>query len=177
MLTGTWKEPSYTETVDNVLVIGLAENQGNRRIFEDSMSSAFKKAGKQATPSSKYFEDIREISKESVTPVVKDNKFDAVIVVRLLAISKEQRYVPSAYPAHYNNFYGYYGHVGVSHYNDPSYYVEETKVSLEINLYETANAKLIWAISTDTFSPDNVNKEINKLVDVIMENLKKDGLI
>jgi len=175
-VTGTWKDENYTKPVSNVLVIGLGENQSRRRSFEDTLSTMFKKAGKEASPSAKYFEDIREISKESVGPLVNKENFDAVIVARILNIDKTQRYIPSAYPAHYNSFYGYYGRVGGAYY-EPGQYVQDTLVSLEINLYETTNAKLIWAITTETFLPDNINKEINKLSELIMGNLEKEGLL
>jgi len=175
-VTGTWKDANYSRPVQKVMVIGLGENASRRRMFEDSLASAFIKAGKQAVPSTNFFDDIREISKESVIPITKENSIDAVIVARMISVDKEQRFVPSAYPAHYNSFGGYYGRVG-GYYNDPGYYVQDTLVSLEINLYETGNAKLIWAMTTETFSPDNINKEINKLSSLIMSNLTKEGLI
>ncbi len=175
-VTGSWKDANYTRPVQKVMVIGLGENKGRRRLFEDTLAAAFIKDGKQAVPSANYFDDIREISKETVLPIVKENNIDAVIVARMISVDKEQRFVPSAYPAHYNSFYGYYGRVGGNYY-DPGYYVEDTLVSLEINLYETANAKLIWAITTETFSPENINKEINKLSSLIMSNLRKEGLL
>jgi len=175
-VTGTWKDAEYTKPIQNILVIGLGENKGRRRSFENTLSTAFNQAGKKAAPSFTFFDDISKISKESVAPIVKEKQFDAVIVARVISVEKDKRYIPTSYPATYNSFYGYYNRVGTAYYNN-GYYVDDTLVSLEVNLYETGNAKLIWAITTETFLPENINKEIKTLTKLIISDLKKTGLL
>ncbi|MFV2055587.1 MAG: hypothetical protein ACC707_03925 [Thiohalomonadales bacterium] len=176
MTTGTWKDKSYTGKIHEVLVIGLASSDANRRIFEDTLAKAFEKAGKKGIASNGLLPDTKKISKETVAPIVKEEGIDAVIVARVVSVNKEQRYVPNSYPSSYNTFYGYYDRVG-PYYYEPGYYVQDTIVALEINLYDAKTGKIVWAITTETISPDNVNKEIDKLASIIIGDLTKQGLM
>ncbi len=178
-VTQTWKNANYTLPIQKILVIGLADSPGRRGVFEDTLSASFIREGKQAVPSSNYFEDISVLNEETISTIVKKNKINAVIVARIVLVDKEQRFLASTYPAHYNSFYSYYGRylrTGENYY-DPGYSLKETLVSLEINLYETTNARLIWAITTETFFSENINQEINKIAKIIMHNLKKEKLL
>jgi len=169
-VTGTWKEASYNKPIKKILVIGLAKNIANRRIFEETLSKDFIKAGKSAEVSTKYFSDIKKINKKSLAPIVKKGKYDTVIIARVISIDKQSSYVPSAYPSGYDSMYGYYGRVS-PYYMDQGYYVQNEIVSIEINMYETQKAKLVWAITTETFAPDNINDEVKEISDIIIKKL------
>jgi len=181
-VTGTWKEASYNKPIKKVLVIGLGKkdekvkSKSARRIFEDTISKDIKNAGAQAQVSLKYFNDNKTINKKTLAPIVKKEHFDTVLIARIVAVDKENRYVATGYPNSYSSMYGYYGQVS-PYYREAGYYVQNTIVSLEINLYETKSAKLIWAITTETFEPDNINKEIQKLSTIIIDELKKEKLL
>ncbi len=175
-ITGTWKEASYNTPIKKILVIGLSKNATNRRIFEDTLSQDFRDEGKKAVTSVHYFSDYKKINKLSLKPIVRKENIDTVIVARVVHIGKENQYIPSSYPASYNSFDNYYGRIS-PYYKDQGYYVSNTTVSLEINMYETQTAKLIWAITTETFEPKNINKEIKILSAIIIKELKKDNLL
>jgi len=175
-VTGTWKDANYNQPAQKILVVAFAKKEANRRIFEDTLSNDLTKAGKKAEISVKYFSDVNKVNKKSLTPIIKKEGFDKVFVARVISIDKETRYVASGYPSNYYSMYGYYGHAS-SYYRDPGYTVQDTIVSLEFNLYETKGAKLIWALTTETFQPDNINKEIKALSELIVKQLKSDKLI
>jgi len=78
-VTGSWKEASYTKPIQKVLVIGLAKNEAKRRIFEDALSKEIIKAGKLAENSTQYISDIKNISRESLKPIVRKENYDTVI--------------------------------------------------------------------------------------------------
>jgi hypothetical protein len=94
----------------------------------------------------------------------------------MVSADKQKRYVPTNYPTHYNSLYGYYDNVS-PYYRDQGYYVENTIVSIEINMYETKSAKLIWAITTETFEPKNINKEVAEISQLIIKELTKEKLL
>lgn len=175
-ITGTWKEESYTQPIKNILIIGLSKKETNRRIFEDTLSNDIIKAGKKAARSVKYIDDIKGINKESLKPIIKRGNFDTILIGRVVSIDKESRYIASdVYPSNYNSLYGYYGHV--SPYYNQGYIVQDTIVSLEFNIYETKNEKLVWALTTETFEPGNINKEIKKISEIIVKELQKQKLL
>ncbi|MFV1983295.1 MAG: hypothetical protein ACC657_07110 [Thiohalomonadales bacterium] len=175
-VTGTWKEANYNKPIKKILVIGLTKEPANRRIFEDTLSQGIRDAGQEAQVSVKYFTDTKKISKETLAPIVKKENIDTVIIGRVVAVNKENQYVASGYPSSYNSMYGYYGRVS-PYYGSGGYYVENTIVSLEFNLYETTNAKLVWALTTETFQPGNINKEIAKISKLIVKELTKEKLL
>jgi hypothetical protein len=57
--------------------------------------------------------------------------------------------------------------------------VNDTIVTLESNLYKAGAGQdgLIWSVNTESFNPDDVNKEIDQLADVLVAKLKQDGII
>lgn len=81
------------------------------------------------------------------------------------------------YP-YYGTFYGYYGTVYPVVYS-PDYLREERKVRIETNLYFISNADgiLVWTGVTDTFDPKNVHKAINRLVSLIVKQMRTDGVL
>ncbi len=176
-ITGSWKEVSYNKPIKNILVIGLSNNKTNRRIFEEILSQDIIETGKNASVSTKYFSDIKNISKKTLAPIVKKAHFDTVIIARVVSINKEQRHVPSSYPTNYGSMYGYYGRVSPYYSDNTNYMATNTIVSLEVNMYETSNAKLVWAITTETFEPGNVNKEVQKISEIIIKKLKEQKLL
>ncbi|MFV1983297.1 MAG: hypothetical protein ACC657_07120 [Thiohalomonadales bacterium] len=175
-ITGTWKDENYNKPIEKILIIGLSSEAAHRRKFEDSLSEKIRKAGKKAVISVKYFTNINKINKESLEPIIEKEKVDTVIIVRAVSVDKENRYMPGSYPSMYGSMYGYYGAVS-PYYQRKSYYSQTTKISLEINLYETKNAKLVWALATQTYEPGKLSKEIQKLAAIIANELKKDKLL
>ncbi len=128
----------------------------------------------------KYKPYCKKIDRSMIEDAVKKHDFDSVLVTRVSGKEKEVSYVPGmayAIPhGSYNNFHSYYGNYGpIVH--EPGYIYTETIVSLETNLYATKDDKLIWAITTESVNPDQIDKEINSLAEVIVEQLIEDGLI
>jgi len=181
-VTGTWKDSNYNQPIKKVLIVALAKSESTRRIFENKLSEDLIKAGKDAVASVKYFEDSKKINKESLAPVIKKGNFDQLIIVSVASVDKEKRFVGSTYSASHNNMYGQYGSARAragfgNDFGGGGNYVENTIVTLEINMYDTKNEKLIWAITTETFEPGNINKEVKGLSKKIIKSLKKGKLL
>jgi len=176
---GIWKDTQNAMTIQKIFIIGLGDNPDRRQTIEDSLSATFIREGKQAVPSSIYFDNTAMINEKTISPVVNENEINAVIVARIVKEEKEQRNLPAAYPAHYKSFYSYYNRYGQADdkYNEPGYSLKETLVSLEINLYRTSNARLVWALKTETFLAENINREISKISKKIMYKLRQDELL
>jgi hypothetical protein len=175
-LTGAWKEPSFNTPIKNVLIVGIGNEESTRRIFEEIISKDIIKAGVPAVQSIKYFTSHKKINKKSLQPLIKKYKFDTVIVVTLAASSRDKRYKGTSDPDRFKSMYGQYGMFNSYSGNRKHYNPSET-VSIEINMYETKQAKLVWAIATDTFLPEDYNKEIQTISDLMIKNLKEQKLL
>lgn len=179
-LIGTWSEPTYKNKIQKILVVGLAQNESIKRSYESTLSEVIRAKGAQAEPAGDMLPVGSEATKESIKAAIAGKGFDTVLVTRLVSKQEEQRYVPGTpYPVPHSYYYGfndYYMNVYPTVYS-PGYLVNDTIVNLETNIYETEGGKLVWAVMSESFNPDDVNKEIRSLSEVLVDRMKKDGLL
>ena len=179
--SATWTSPDYAQMqdVDEVLVVAVTATEVRRRIFEDSLVSKLQKEGISAYPSNQFSESVDQLDEEEVEALIKERGIEAVIVTRVLNIDRKDVVVPpsttvTGYPSYgrpyYDSWYGYYSHgYGVTH--DPGYTYEKVTVSLETNLYDTANGKLIWSGQSETFDPASTQDVIGPTTEIIVDEL------
>ena len=179
--SATWTSPDYAQMqdVDEVLVVAVTETEVRRRIFEDSLVSKLQNEGISAYPSNQFHESVDQMDEEEVEALIKERGIEAVIVTRVINIDRKDVVVPpsttvSGYPSYgspyYNSWYGYYSH-GYAVTHDPGYTYEELTVSLETNLYDSANGKLIWSGQSDSFNPSSTQDVIGPTTEIIVDEL------
>jgi hypothetical protein len=80
----------------------------------------------------------------------------------------------------YGGPWGFYDHYGYS-YNyvtyDPGYSVTRTNFRLDTNLYDVKTEKVLWSGVSQTMNPKSDNKLIDDVIKVVMNALKKNGLV
>ncbi len=179
--SATWTSPDYAQMqeVDEVLVVAVTKTEVRRRIFEDSLVSKLQAEGISAYPSNQFHESVDQMDEEEVEALIKERGIEAVIVTRVINIDRKDVVVPpsttvSGYPSYgspyYNSWYGYYSH-GYAVTHDPGYTYEELTVSLETNLYDSANGKLIWSGQSDSFNPSSTQDVIGPTTEIIVDEL------
>ena len=181
MFSATWISPDYAQIqdVDEVLVVAVTSTEVRRRIFEDSLVSQLQNEGISAYPSNQFSESVDQMDEEEVEALIKERGIEAVIVTRVINIDRQDVVVPPSttvrgYPSYgrpyYGSWYGYYSYgYGVTH--DPGYTYTKMTVSLETNLYDTANGKLIWSGQSDTFDPASTQEVIGPTTELIVDEL------
>jgi hypothetical protein len=185
-LVASVKSPTYAgQRFQRVLVIGMSNNPAIRDDFEDAMANALKLKGVHAIPGHnillrpKAAKMIPDYLKEQI----KEHNIDAVITSRLVGVKSEVTYIPGQvytvpYP-YYNSFYGYYGAIYPQVYS-PGYLREDKTVRVETNLYGTSTpeGEFVWTGISETFNPDpkKVDKAINAVVQVVVQDLQKEGI-
>lgn len=174
-----FKDDAYNSLrLKKVMVVGVGENEVNRKLFESEMAKEFDSKGVETVRSLAVIPADVKVTSEVLKNKAIELGCDAVLVTHLLGTGKEEIYKPPttvAIPR--NNRFGYY----YSNVNDyvhyPGYYEERTYVRLETRLYETTSEKLIWAVSSEIFNPKSVNKVINSLAKAVIKNLRKNSLL
>jgi hypothetical protein len=185
-LVASVKSPTYNgQHFARVLVIGMSNDPAIRDDFEDAMANALKAKGVHAIPGHnillrpKAAKMIPDYLKEQI----KEHNIDAVITSRLVGVTSEVTYIPGQpytvpYP-YYNSFYGYYGALYPRVYS-PDYLREDKTVRVETNLYGTSTpeGEFVWTGISETFNPnpDKVDKAINAVVQVVVQELQKEGI-
>jgi hypothetical protein len=178
--------PTYAgQHFKKVLVIGMSDNPAIRTDFEEAMSNKLKSAGVHAVPG---YNILLRPKSAKMDPTylreqIKEHQIDAVLVTRLVSVTNNTTYIPGqAYTLpfpYYNSFYGYYNNIYPVVYT-PGYLMHEKTVRVETSLYETSTpeAEFIWTGLSETFNPDpkKIDKAINAVVDVVMDDLQKEKI-
>ena len=178
--------PTYSgEHFKKVLVIGMSNNPAIRDDFEEAMSDRLKNIGVHAVPG--YNILLRPKSAKMIPDYlqeqIKEHDIDAVLVTRLVSVKNNTTYVPGQaytlpYP-YYNSFWGYYNNVYPVVYT-PGYLVHEETVRVETTLYGTSmpEGEFVWTGLSETLDPNpkKIDKAIDAVVQVVVDNLQKEKI-
>ncbi|NMM48259.1 DUF4136 domain-containing protein [Marinigracilibium pacificum] len=170
----SWKDPDTTisETeYQKVMIAVLASNEGRRRTAEDFLAQKYPKL----VPSYNVFKglDEKNIDKEQLKSILTNQGFDAVIIMRLVDVSKETNYVPGNYSG---GFYGYYGAYWPGYYN-PGYYTEDTKYSVSTDVFDLNRNKLVWSAITSSYNSSKIETAVEDIAYSITKEMKKTGFL
>ncbi len=177
-LTNQWKNPSYSgPPIKKVLVVGVTKQPGPRRVFEDEFAAALKAAGVDALPSYTLIKEDGQADESVVRQAVREARADGVLVTRLVKVEQKTQISPGYYgPTPAVGFYGWYSSAWVGYYEPPTVYQYDV-VTAETSLYGLRADELIWSGTTETFSPQDVKKETQGFAKIIIDALKKQGII
>ncbi len=181
-LTHVWTDEAYHGApFSDVLVVGVSDQERIRRSFEDKFVKQLKKIGIEAVASVAVIPSDKKLEKEAIASAVEKSEVDAVLIIHLLGVDKEEIYhPPSTYyhpaPYYYGGYYGYYGNV-YSYVHSPGYYTDNVKVLLETNMYEVDTEKLIWSGKSETLDPKSKKEVIDSVIKVVIKNLQKNKLL
>ena len=171
-LSSVWKsDSSETLPMNQMLVIGIAENDIKRRSFEDAFGTALEEQGVDAVPSYRVLPNSERLSKESIQQAIRGRGFQGVVATRLVP--------PATYvkPGYYGGgLYGYYGR-SYEVVHQPGYTVYTTIVRLETHLYDASSAELVWAAHSDTVNPKSIDDGIESVTKKLSTRLAADGFV
>ena len=185
-LVASVKSPTYNgQHFAHVLVIGMSDHPSVRVDFEQAMSDALTAAGVHAIPGYNILLRPKgtQLDPAYLKQQIKEHNIDAVVVSRLVGVKSEVTYIPGQaytvpYP-YYNSFYGYYGAIYPRVYS-PDYLREDKTVRVETNVYGTSTpeGEFVWTGISETFNPDpkKIDKAINAVVQVVVQDLKKEAI-
>ena len=180
-LVSVWKDDTYHgEHFRKLLVIGTAEKPGVRRFFEDEFVDQFRARGIHAVASYTLIPIDKVTDKETIAEKIKDQGIDAVLITKLVDKKVIESYRPAGERyviplGYYNDWYQYYAD-SIRHSAAPTYTVKK-EVSLETNLYEARNEKLIWSGHTRMTLENERDKQIKEYVTLIIKTLLSDEKI
>jgi hypothetical protein len=180
----SWKNSNYTgDGFKNIMVLAINGRASARADYEDRLVKEMSRPGVIVVPSYSLMPrpDATPINLDDLRGYIHDQKFDAIVVSRLIKYEKKTTVVQGDdfpfYP-YYGTFYGYYGAIAPIVY-DPGYLRTDTKAQVETNFYATAkpDGELIWSGTTDTVDPRNTTSAIDGIVKILVKQFEKDKLI
>jgi len=180
-IVSSWKDPSTTlssNQIHKILFIALLKDESYRRQVEDKLVSLSKGKG---IASYAYIKG--DVTKANLEQHLKADSVDLVVLMRLSDVKKETRYVPGSTDMYgYNGMYGYGGYWGgynyaAPMYYSPGYYTTDNKYLVETNVYSVEKDKLLWAGTTSSMNPTEIDTTTEEIVNAVVENMKKEGFL
>ena len=178
----SWRNPDYAQTVfKKLFVIGVDENEGGRRLFEDTFAKALAQEGTSAQASWGLLPQSTQLTEEQIRGALEGGNFDGVLITRLMSVDQNQEYVPPSTHTVPTTYYGhgYYGYYGASYatVHEPGYFKTNTTFRLETNLYAVANGGLVWSGQSETLNPESLTDVIDSMTAAVAKKLKEEKLI
>jgi hypothetical protein len=173
----SWRDPEVTVNtaqLNKFVVAALLKNQGVRRRAEDLMASYY--PGK-AVPSYKELGEAELKDSDDVyNQKLKNEGFDGIVIMRLLQVDRDRRYVPGDYPVYYRSWRGFYATAWPGFYT-PGYYTTDKTYSVEVNIYSFKRDKLIWSATTSTVNPSGGDALFDDVIRAVKEKMDKEGFL
>lgn len=173
----SWRDPEVvvnSAQLNKFVVAALLKNQAVRRRTEDLMASYY--AGKAVQSYKELGEAELKENNEFYNQKLKREGFDGMVVMRLLQVDKDRRYVPGNYPAYYRSWGFYYGNAWSGFYM-PGYYTTDKTYNVEVNIYSFKRDKLVWSAITSTVNPAGRDKLYDDVIKVVKKRMKKEGFL
>jgi len=183
-LTDTWRNPTLPSPgLKRVLVVSILKNDASRRIYEDMLGNEL--AGHGVEPVLGYTLMPEDGGKWSeLDKAMKKASAQAVLTVQTIKVQQQTTvqpgyvttypgmWYPEAFPSW--DLYGYYG--SLANYG-PAYISTYDVATMQVNLFDAASGKLIWAATLKSDEPEKVTAVGQELAKKVVEALVKAGII
>lgn len=174
-LTNAWRSPEFAgPPLRKVMVIGLSQSDATRRIFEDGFAQALNAAGVSAVSSYGPLPEKGQIPDEKLKAAVARAGADSVLITRLIQVDKRADIVAPAGPYYRAGFYGFYGSAWAT---GPASIDTYNVLSFETTLWDMRKESVVWTGTTEGIQSPDVAKATQGMAQVLIEKMKKDGVI
>jgi hypothetical protein len=171
------EEKRMGKPIKDVLIIAIVDDQEIRAIFEKHFMDWLNVKGVEAVISTDVL-PIRadtKLQKEAIVEVVDKYENDTILITHL--VGKQETEVFSRDRPQYNrSYYGFYNY-GWGYVTWPTIYGENVQFSLETRLYDVKTESLVWSGESQTTNPKTTGEAIGQVVEVVMKDLEKNGLL
>ena len=184
-ISQSWVEPGIKKSYNDLLIIGIAESEQNRRAYESYFVEALREKGTEAEASYKLIKSSEKMERDTIVKAIEGLEIDGVIMTHMTAVDEETIYRPGmgystmgygGYGGYGGGMYGYYPHVN-NYVHSPGYYTTHETYTLETNLYDVKTEELVWSARSRTFSPESVDEVIVDLTKLLIKDLSDKNLI
>ena len=187
-LKETWLNPRYqgNKSFQNILVLGISENETYRRNFEDSLTKELKDKGVNAEQGYLLFPGRLRPDKTAIATQIADKGFDAMIISKVTGRkTKEVVHYHDVYEPYARPFiHPYFGHEWYEYYSwnydlmhEYSYTAEYQMLTAESTIYDTKTNELIWSADSETVVEGDIKDVIDSLVSALVNELRKKQVI
>jgi hypothetical protein len=175
-LTSVWRDPAVaTYDYKQIVTVCMCKDEGFRREVEDELAQYIK----NAVPSYKALSESEVRDPDAARARLQAEQFDAAVIMRLVAVDKEEQYVPGqtyAVAGPYGPAYGYWGYGWTTAYS-PGYVITDKIVSVQTNVYSLKDGKLVWVSRSKSTNPETIKQLVGEIVEVTAMEMDKQHVL
>jgi len=178
--TSTWKSPdvqTLSPVGKTIAAVFVSKNEGQRRAAEDLMVQDLNARGAKGVASYSIIPPGQNIGGDEARKQLRAAGADGAVVLRVVGKDQQVSYSPgTAYPAYYGGFGPYWGYGWGAAYS-PGYLQTDTLVSVETLVYSLTADKLVWAGTSTTQNPDNLQALIAAVANAVSQEMQQEGML
>jgi hypothetical protein len=192
-LDAQWVNPEFAgqRPVRSVMVMAAIRDSTSRRTFEDRMVAALSASGVKALPSYSFIPADGPVSEDQLRRAVADAGAGHALVSRIINVTTEVNVTPGMVMGPtwtpgwgWSNGWGP-GWGGFSRYHNatwattvPPRVTTTQNVHADTRVFDARTATVVWSAATTTSTGwDSVPQLIEQFVGLIVETMKKDGIV
>jgi len=175
-----WKSPEVARlnfAMKKVAALVITDSQSLQMSGEEALSRELTERGVNGTPTYRFVPREELKSAEKAKPWFERAKVDGVVALRPVKRDTVQEYSPVIWSSgYYPDFWGYYGYGWSNVYVIPNSR-ETTIVTVETLIYDLTRNQLVWAATSETRDPKNLQDFVKDLVAEAVKEMKKMKLV
>jgi hypothetical protein len=178
----TWKAPDaqpVSPVGKSIAAVFVSRDESRRRAGEDALAADLTKRGAHGIAAYTLLPNDQRENVEAARERLKAAGASGVVVMRVIGKDQKVTYTPgyaSTFPVYYAGF-GPYWSYGWRTVYEPGYLQSDTVVSVETLVYSLIQDKLLWAGTSRTTNPANLDSLVNEVADAVAKEMSKQGLL
>jgi hypothetical protein len=175
-----WKSPEVSRlnfAGKKVAALVITDSQSLQMSGEEALTRELTARGVMGTPTYRFVprEELKSVDKAKGW--FERSKVEGVVALRPVKRETGKEYSPVIWSSgYYPDFWGYYGYGWTNVYVIPSSR-ETTIVTVETLVYDLTKNQLVWAATSETRDPKNLQDFVKDLVNETVKEMKKMKLV
>ena len=174
----TLNGPAYAGPgFSNMLVLAIADNYDNRANFERELANKISSGDTSATAHYTLTKMGDPIDRPAIEELVKDGRFDAVLITRVLdstVLGREKTGSAATKVSRKSDAFFRYDYEEL---NDPVTIALDVNVVISSELFSVTSGERVWAIESKLSDKASVGMIVFDAADIVAKRLRRDGLV
>jgi hypothetical protein len=183
VFTSTWKAPdvaAVSPVGKTIVAVFVTRDEAKRRAAEDLMAADITARGGKGIAGYTILPtppNSQHLDSDAARAQLKAAGANGVIFMRVVGRDQRVTYTPGyTAPGPYGGFGPYWGY-GWNTVYQPGYLQTDTDVSVETLVYSLTQDKLLWASTSRTTNPANLNTLVNDVAGATAQEMAKQGFL
>jgi hypothetical protein len=180
--TSTWKAPDaqpVSPVGKTIAAVFVSRDESRRRAGEDALAADLRARGANPIAAYTLLPNERRGDGDAARQLLRQAGAQGVVVMRVVGRDQRISYTPGvgyAFPSYYYGFGPYWGY-GWGAVYQPGYLTTDTVVSVETLVYSLQQDKLLWASTSRTINPRDLDTLVNEVADATAKEMVRQGLL